>query len=94
MFSFSHGETEWKPATENLVSCGVQGRASFNIYNVQRAMDMILGWMETASSMIIKDVRWFMLEKQFNQTLQGIITSISSAATPRGGKNNRLLSVS
>ena len=35
-----------------------------------------------------------MLEKQFKQTLQAIIASISSAATPKGGKKNWLLDAS
>ncbi len=56
VFFFSHGETQWNPPAENLVSYGIQGRPSVNIYNVQSRMDTSLEWVDTASSMIIKDV--------------------------------------
>lgn len=53
---FLHGETQWNPPTENLISYGKEGRPSFNINNVQSRMDMSLGWVNTASSKIIRDV--------------------------------------
>lgn len=78
------------PATENLVLDGAQGRPSFNIYKVQSRMEIRHGWVDgygqQHDNQRCQPVRWFTSEKRFKQTLQGIIASISSAATSRGGR--------